>query len=190
MFNATAEKLARPALDDVTRNAFIESFAIHARILMAFLYEEGLIDPDDVLARHFFSDPSTWFDERKTKKIKKPVAFNINSRVGKEVAHLSSKCQQVTPEMKKWYITAIQNAINATMKTFLACVPPELLGDRWQEPEMQKLRHIAPAQNTHLHGQSILGTVGSTANPWSMITANTVAPGVVLRPPTPDKPQK
>jgi hypothetical protein len=35
MFNATAEKLAQPDLDDVTLNAFIESFVIHARIFMA-----------------------------------------------------------------------------------------------------------------------------------------------------------
>jgi hypothetical protein len=54
LFDKTAEKLAQPAPDDVTQNAFIESFAIHARILMAFLFEEGRIDPHDVIGKHFF----------------------------------------------------------------------------------------------------------------------------------------
>jgi hypothetical protein len=87
MFNETAEKLGQPALDAVTRNAFIESFAVHARILMAFLFREGRIDSDDVLGEHFFSEPSIWFNKRKIKKIKKPDEFDINGRVGKEVAY-------------------------------------------------------------------------------------------------------
>jgi hypothetical protein len=56
MFNATAQKLAQPALDAVTRNAFIESFAIHVRILMAFLFREGRIGTGDVIGDHFFEE--------------------------------------------------------------------------------------------------------------------------------------
>lgn len=178
MFNATAEKLAQPAPDKATTNAFIESFAIHARILMAFLFTEGRIDPDyDVIGEHFFSDPNVWYDKRKINKIKKPTEFDINGRVGKEVAHLTYKRQEVTPEMKIWDITAIQKAINVAMETFLACVPNELLGDRWDDYKKHGLQYTAPAQHPPPQGQSVPKIGVGTAHPGTL--ANTVTPGVL-----------
>jgi hypothetical protein len=187
MFNATAEKLAQPGPDDVTQNAFVESFTIHARIFMAFLFEEGSIDQEDVLARHFFSDSSLWHDKLKTNKIKKPAQFRINSRVGKEVAHLSYKRQQVTPEMKPWEISAIRDAIIPAMKTFLACVPNELLGDRWDDYKKRGLQYAAPATYLPAQGQSAPKISVSTAPPVTI--ANMVTPGI-LRPHKPDDPVK
>jgi hypothetical protein len=183
MFNATAEKLAQPGLDDVTRNAFIESFAIHARIFMAFLFEAGSKNPEDVLAKHFFSDQSVYEGKLETNKIKAPDQFKINSRVGKEVAHLSYKRQQVTPEMKTWEISAIRDAIIPAMETFLACVPNELLGDRWDDYKKRGFQYATPAPYLPAQGQSAPHISVGTAPPATI--ANTFTPGT-LRPHKPD----
>ena len=39
MLNTSAENLERPSLDEVTTNAFIESFTVHARVLIAFFFK-------------------------------------------------------------------------------------------------------------------------------------------------------
>lgn len=64
MLNGTGQVLstfrANPSedRDRIIQNALIESFAVHARSLMAFLYPENP-RPDDVVADDFFGDPRT-----------------------------------------------------------------------------------------------------------------------------------
>ena len=82
----------------ILSNACIESFTIHARALMHFLYPVSERD-SDVLAADFFDDAGYWLKNRP----EEPKEFaKARDRVNKEIAHLTYDRQLVTPERKKW----------------------------------------------------------------------------------------
>ena len=119
-------------------NAFLESFTIHARGLLYFLYDEKP-KPDDVIADDFFPTSQKWKEARPEKT---EVLEKVHKRVGKEVAHLTYARQDVTPEMKKWPFLQIANDIKVSFNEFLRIVPEELLGLRWknEKEQIRKMR--------------------------------------------------
>jgi hypothetical protein len=74
--------------DDVTRNAQVESFVIHARTLLEFLYRKRPNPrfPDDALAGDFLDDPEEWGRLRPPKTAR---LVDVEARVGSGVVHLS-----------------------------------------------------------------------------------------------------
>ena len=108
-------------------NALLESFTIHARALLDFLYAEKP-QPDDVIAEDYFADPAGWVSIRpeKTTTLK-----TVHRRVGKEVAHLTYARQEVAPEMKPWSFVQIGQEIISICDFFLKSIPRNLIGDRW-----------------------------------------------------------
>lgn len=110
----------------VKNNAIIESFGIHARVLLDFLYKTtGL--PDDTLAVDFFDDPTEW---KKNIEEKSEVLDNLKTRVGKEIAHLTYKRLEVTPEEKDWDRPQIGEEINEIFKKFLELVSEDKICDK------------------------------------------------------------
>ena len=121
----------------VIHNALLESFTIHARVLLKFLYDEDP-KPDDVIADDFFPTSQKWKEVRpKMTEILEKVFW----RVGKEVAHLTYARQDVTPETKGWHYLQILNDIEVSFKEFLRIVPMEFLGQRW-ENEKEQIRKM------------------------------------------------
>jgi len=110
----------------VLHNALIESFAIHARVLLDFFYgSTNSRNQDDVFPEHFFLDAEMWRAERpylsdEDKKL-------IKRRVGKEIAHLTYARQKVELEDKPWPISDIVDVIDAAAKKFFDMAPIELL---------------------------------------------------------------
>lgn len=128
----------------VLSNALIESFTIHARALMHFLYPLGRPQPSDVLAENFF-DAGDWMAMRPDE----PAVFGTaRGRVNKEIAHLTYDRQLVTPELKGWDFVTLGNAILEIMQTFLRAMPQRLLGIRWQQvgTECSSDTSMAPLQ--------------------------------------------
>jgi hypothetical protein len=80
------------------RNAMVESFTVHTRILLDFLYPSKM-GRDDVIADDFFDNPSTWVGQRPAESA---LLTEIHRRVGKEIAHLTYARLDVTPETKPW----------------------------------------------------------------------------------------
>ena len=113
--------------ESVINNALLESYTIHARILLDFLYAERP-KADDVIAEDFFDDPAKWRNAMPQKSEKVQFAHR---RVGKEVAHLTYARQDVTPETKPWPFIEIANEVNAVFAQFLHIVSLALLGSRW-----------------------------------------------------------
>lgn len=115
----------------VINNALLESFSIHARALLDFLYAENP-RRDDVIAEDFLENPDKWHRVRpaKTDTLKK-----VHSRVGKEVAHLTYARLGLTHEMKQWPFVQIANDLSAALNGFLRIVPRQLLGARWNQVE-------------------------------------------------------
>ena len=122
----------------VLHNALLESFTIHARVLLKFLYDENPW-PNDVIADDFFPTSQEWREVRpEMTEILKP----IYGRVGKEVAHLTYDRQYVTDEAKKWHFLEILHDIDVSFKEFLRIVSMELLGKRWESDKewIRKMR--------------------------------------------------
>ncbi|MCZ6691094.1 MAG: hypothetical protein O7H41_16015 [Planctomycetota bacterium] len=106
------------------RHALLESFAVHARTLLGFLYSSSPWE-DDVIAEDFFDDPETW---RKARPDKSAVLSKIHRRVGKEIVHLTYARSRVTKEVKKWPILEIYQEIATAFRRFLDLAPKSRLG--------------------------------------------------------------
>ena len=115
-------------------NALLESFTIHARILLDFLYA-AKPQRDDVIAEDFFPEPSAWYDSRLKKS---DLLASVHRRVAKEVAHLTYARQEVTPDTKPWAFVQIANEVNAAFGAFLSIVPINHLGDKWKDLKRQR----------------------------------------------------
>jgi hypothetical protein len=131
MFDATGRALASGVFGaGAATNAFLESFTIHVRALLQFLYPTAP-KPDDVLAEDFFDDPTAWAAVRGAL----PASLDaVNRRVGKEIAHLTYARLDVTPETKGWNIPEIWAALLSVVQKFAENAPRERLGSSWQVP--------------------------------------------------------
>jgi hypothetical protein len=111
-------------------NAAVESFTLHARVLLDFLFAESP-RPDDV-AEDFFASAEEWPLIRGDMP---PVLKQVSTRVGKEVAHLTYARLSVTPETKGWPYLEIAAAMDQLVGKFLSHVPREHLGQSWLQQQ-------------------------------------------------------
>ena len=131
MFAGCAQVLAKGAYKDRTvTNALLESFTIHARAILDFLYARESARKENVIAEDFFDEPSLWHSVRPRKT---RLLSSIHKRVGKEIAHLTYTRQKVTPEAKKWYYLRIHDDVFEVLKLFLEKVPQSRLDQRLLE---------------------------------------------------------
>lgn len=127
MLQQTCE-LARAEEDVLRRNAFLESFTIHARNLLDFFYSpqgpKKFPKPDDVIAEDFFDDPTLWHTKRPGKS---DILSTVHLRVGKEIAHLTYHRLSVTKTGKQWPNSRIANEIRTVFMRFKELAPPDRL---------------------------------------------------------------
>jgi len=125
MLNETGKILstfkADPASDRdrVVQNTLIESFALHARSLTAFLYAEKP-KHDDVIADDFLDDDYAW---QRNRPPMHDLLNTVHPRVGKEVAHLTYSRIGITDEQRRWPFVQIAVEINLALREFLALLP-------------------------------------------------------------------
>jgi hypothetical protein len=128
MLNSVAQAMVMNfAGAGVLNNAMLESFAVHVRGLIFFLFPENA-KPDDVLATHFVSDPAAFETAR---GVKSEILKKAQSRAGKEVAHLTYERLKVTAETKPWRFGEIANEVNRVMKIFLQHADQSKLSEAW-----------------------------------------------------------
>ena len=131
MFDATGRALGSGLFGPgAATNAVLESFTVHTRALLQFLFPNDP-KPDDVLAEDYFENPSIWRDLRGD--LPEPLGV-VNRRVGKEIAHLTYARLEVTPETKGWNIPVIWAAVLRLVQAFAKNVPQDRLGPSWQAP--------------------------------------------------------
>lgn len=110
-------------------NALIESFVIHVRALIDFLYPNGP-KADAVIAADFFKTQKEW---EKLRPDQSEILTKAKRRAHKEVAHLSYDRQKVTPEEKRWNFLQITREIQEVMQIFLANINKNILGSSWEK---------------------------------------------------------
>jgi hypothetical protein len=112
-------------------NALIESFVIHVRCVLDFLYAPKNRRDDDVIAQDYFDDPTEW------ENLRPPMSANLEKardRAGKEMAHLTYARLDVTPEAKPWRFVELTNEISDVLGVFLKNVDHNKLGNEWRAP--------------------------------------------------------
>lgn len=119
--------------------ACIEAFAIHARVLEAFLWDRpSKHHPDDALAIDFFED-GQW--EAIRERVQRSALDALRKRAGQEIAHLSYKRVNKTEDARRWKFDVIAGVIGRAFRLFLENVDPDLLCDSFED----RLRAAWPA---------------------------------------------
>jgi hypothetical protein len=116
--------------EDITM-ACIESFAIHARVLEAFLWNAPRrAYPDDALAIDFFED-GEW--ETIRDRVQRSELDDLRSRAGHEIAHLSYKRVNKPEAARQWKFDVIAGVIGHAFRLFLENVAQGFLCDDFEE---------------------------------------------------------
>lgn len=105
--------------------ACIEAFAIHARVLEAFLWNApNKRFPEDALAIDYF-DERVW--EAIRVRVQRSELDPLRDRAGHEVAHLSYKRVGKAEAARLWKFDVIAGVIGNAFRLFLENVDPDLL---------------------------------------------------------------
>ncbi len=108
-------------------NALLESFVIHCRGLLDFIYNDKP-RKDDIVAQDYFNE-GDWQNIRPPIT---PVLEKAKKRAGKEIAHLTYARLKVTPESKPWEFVEIANEVNSVLTVFLENVSSSKLCSKWK----------------------------------------------------------
>jgi hypothetical protein len=134
-------------LKSTARNALIESFAIHTRALIDFLY----FDPrraSDVVVTDFFT-PAEWqaivdapdqvdppWSTRVPRNVRSqkdsPAILEARRRTNTEIAHLSYDRLDVEPDDKPWPVADIVEALGTDLFRFVDQVAPGRVADNFK----------------------------------------------------------
>jgi hypothetical protein len=105
-------------------SAYVESFAIHTRLLYSFFYERTRY-ADDVIATDFVPD----WDARRPKASQELVTW-AKERANKQVAHMTKARLSYPPPEYDWPVGLIANELAACRQMFISL--SEQQGHRFQ----------------------------------------------------------
>lgn len=170
----TARNLGTPvvAQDRISRNAHIESFAIHSRALLAFFFghdsDSGFrFRNTDVIAIHFMTEANQWTISWSRHN---PLVDLAKEQADKHVAHITTHRRGLNqhggPE-SRWPLGKIIEMFNGLMQDFLKSVPSSNLAPG---VELQLHRLIADSRPTHAQPSP----TKSASNPPRQINVTTV----------------
>ena len=132
MLHSTAAGLESGIADQVLlKNALIESFVVHVRAMIDFLYPNGPKN-DAVIAADYFRAQGEW---EKLRPDQSEILKKAKKRADKEIAHLTYARQYVSKEKKGWHCLKISHEIQGITDIFLSNIDKNKLGDRWNSPE-------------------------------------------------------
>jgi hypothetical protein len=144
MLISSAEALTAAGGNQLLKNAFIESCAIHARALIKFFFayhDKNEPRTNDAIADDFFSDSSIWQAVTPSRPVDLEYeAFGIFA--DKQIAHMSYTAEigeyAINKGHHQWNFTVIADAIQPYLEEFISLVPADKLGDRWKFGSMLK----------------------------------------------------
>lgn len=114
MLRETAARLQQPPSDVVVRNALIETFGIHLRLVVDFLYEPAR-EPDDVCAEDYVADVNKWKKARRA--LARPLKI-ATRRTDKQIAHLTFKRYRGSAPQKRWNPRSLLDLTRQPLKVF------------------------------------------------------------------------
>jgi hypothetical protein len=111
----------------ILRNALLESWALHLRNLLSFVYDNRA-GKGDAIALDFIGEE--WKDKRGAKSSVLSVA---NAKASKEMAHMSYVRAALTEDEREWHPAPIIAAISEALHRFVDAVADELVTDDFRE---------------------------------------------------------
>jgi len=106
------------AMRQAVANACLESFVLHVRNLIDFLYPPASPKPDDILSDQYVRDEVTW---RTCRPAKTPLLLDAETRVNKLAAHLTYSRLQLD---KTWKFSDIRADLCRVITCFVDQLAP------------------------------------------------------------------
>ena len=122
-------------LDLSGRNADIEAFGLHVRLLVDFFYPNRK-KPNDADAADFFDDPMVW---KRARRKTPPSLKSVKGRVGMEMAHLSY--DRPAPSVP-WDYKTIWADLSGVIRDFIDAATVDRLGADF----IERVRQILDAK--------------------------------------------
>jgi hypothetical protein len=113
----------------VLGNALVESFVLHVRVLIEFLYS-GTPRSDDGIAADLVRDQAEWLKARGNLT---PLLKEVKRRADKEIAHMTLARLGLHEAARDWGIRKVHAEISTPLALFIEQVPVERVGDGWHE---------------------------------------------------------
>ncbi len=141
--------LARAGGDETAQaieNALVESFVIHVRTLIEYLFCDKPKRPkDDGIAADLVRDPAEWTRIRGRLP---PFLGTVKRRADKEIAHVTFSRKRLAEEAHRWGVGNVHKAISKVLAEFVPLVPEERTIPEWHE---QMWAHIPGFVRGHKH---------------------------------------
>jgi hypothetical protein len=129
MFYEVGKILAGSVQNLLIRNALLESFLMHARIILDFLDNKKLKD-DDAIANDYL--PCS-VDLKLVMSPKSELLEDVHRRGHKELVHLSYKRLEVELENKKWEFLKMMGEVKQRIDLFLDKADRQLIHNRLRD---------------------------------------------------------
>jgi hypothetical protein len=127
LYEVTGKLMNRHHRDDlVVENALLESFGIHCRNLIDFLWLEEPMKKTDAIAADYFD--GDWDPPEQSERLSK-----VKGRVGKEIAHLSYNRLTIPEDEKGWLVIGIGPEVIGGFGAFVYGVPDDRVPEGWRE---------------------------------------------------------
>lgn len=139
MFVKLANGLAAGVFgESIVNNALTESFALHVRSVLNFLFNDEPAE-EDVVATDYLPNPDDWPYERpKQSKPLQQLQADVRRRVANELADLTYQRHEGETPRKPWPHMQVAKEVTAAVDVFLELAPEHLLGPRWLEVKQQR----------------------------------------------------
>jgi hypothetical protein len=143
------------------RNAAVESFAIHLRNVITFLYNvKGRGSGQHLFADDYVTDRHAYRKARPARSPGSALDRGVVERIHQQVAHLSHARGGYTPEERVWLYDEICQALDPVMRTFLSYVDPAKVSRDFVE-EAQRVLAIGPSTEARVHPAAHTATLTS-----------------------------
>lgn len=148
LYEVTVKLMNRHHKDDlIAENALLESFGIHSRNLIDFLWLDKPMKDTDAIASDYVGE---WKAPAMSERLSK-----VKGRVGKEMVHLSYSRLDVSEDEKGWQVLGIGPEITSAFGAFVTAVPSESVPEGWHEHAYAATGAVPPERAQEMEGQII-----------------------------------
>jgi hypothetical protein len=145
-------------------SAYLESFAVHLRGLIDFLYTDPKnAREDDLVAADFFGSPATWSPGELSATLDK-----ARKRMNKEVGHITYQRKTGMHPDKPWPISALFKEILPVLRKFATEASGKKLHAKvlaWAITDDAKILTLAVSASTSASNTAVVAVVGTSFPP-------------------------
>jgi hypothetical protein len=109
-------------------NAAVESFGIHVRAQLEFLYADSRKFDDDGIALDLVRNGEEW---RATRGKRPRLLVEVAQRANKEIAHITFHRVALDEQARQWHVGNVHEALARVLKLFIPQVPEDRVERGW-----------------------------------------------------------